>query len=338
MQYDITETTEKFDPDVLLPIWKDSLPDLDERRVSWGYEQTPQGRARLWYLNDTASRQPFGACVVLPRNFYHDGRKLRGGITADFAIKKEFRSLGPALGLQKAIAALQDFDTLIAFPNRNAVGVQLRAGFEDLGFLTVFRKIFRSRDLLKRRYNPVLSSVAAPIVDAAIKLKSVKLSRSALGNYTAVDALGEGFAELWDRVKSRFGFIGDRNTDYLRWRFLDHPYKSYAFFGLKETTSSKLIGYLAYYIKDNIAYIDDLLFDDPQAHLGALIEAFSAHCRESRLDAMSLIMLQSEKYASLLKGLDFLPEKTQQKVLLLYRDQGSVRDADVFVTMGDCDI
>jgi hypothetical protein len=151
MQYDITETTENFDSNVLLPIWEDSLPDLDERRITWGYNQTPQGRAHLWYLADTESHRPFGACVVLPRHFYRNGRRVDGGITADFAIKKKYRSLGPALGLQKAIASSNEFDTLLAFPNKNSVAVQIRAGFEDLGHLTVFRKIFKSRDLLKRR-------------------------------------------------------------------------------------------------------------------------------------------------------------------------------------------
>jgi hypothetical protein len=338
MQYEITETTENFDPEILIPIWQDSLPDLDERRIHWGYSQIPQGRAHLWYLSDADSRRPFGACVVLPRHFYRHGRRIRGGITADFAIKKQYRSLGPALGLQKAIASSDEFDTLLAFPNDNSVAVQKRAGFEDLGHLTVYRKIFRSRDLLKRRYNPVLSSIVAPFFDIAIRLKSILHGRRARGDYSVVDSLDERFDEFWGRVRARFGFIGERSTDYLRWRFTNHPYKSYRFFALQERDSSRVVAYLAYYTRDNIAYIDDFLFEDPEVALGALIDAFGRHCRKAGLAAMSVIMFESERYARLLRSQGFLAEATDQKVLWSSGDAEPVEKTDVFLTMGDCDI
>jgi len=338
MNYDIVETTENFDPDVLLPLWKDALPDLDERRVDWSYRGNPGGPAHMWYLNEAASGRPCGACAVLPRDFFLGGRKIRGGIASDFAIKKEHRSLGPALKLQRAVSDSMDFDAILAFPNQSAMGVQLRAGFHDMGNMTVFRKIFRSRDLLKRRYHPVLSMIAAPFVDAAVELRSLSFSGGTSRSYSVVHSLDEKFADFWKRVKDRFGCIGDRSTDYLQWRFLSHPYKSYAFFGLIETASSRPIGHLVYYVKDRIAYVDDVLFGDPQADLSALVDAFSSHCRKSRLDAISLMMLQNEKYASLLRKLNFFPEKTDQKLLVACRDIESFKKTDLFVTRGDRDI
>jgi hypothetical protein len=169
-------------------------------------------------------------------------------------------------------------------------------------------------------------------------LKSIRRDRGARGDYFSIDSLDQRFDDLWERVRDGFGFVGDRGMDYLRWRFLDHPYKSYRFFGLQERASSRLIAYLAYYTRDNIAYIDDFLFEDSEVALGALIDAFGSYCRKSGLAAMSLIIFENEKYASPLKKLGFLAEETDQKVLWSRRDEAPIEKTGVFLTMADCDI
>jgi hypothetical protein len=338
MKFEIIESPENLDADTLIPIWTDSLPDLDERRITWSYRQHPHGRPRIWLLHDTESGQAFGSCLVVPRWVHHGGKRLRGGITGDFAIKKDYRTMGPALKLQRAIVNSSDFDMLIAFPNRNSVGVQLRAGFQDLGELTVFRRIFRSGPVLKRRYNPLLSSLASPFVDLGIRLRSLRFGRGSSIGHSVTHELDGEFTGLGSRVENRLAWAGSRDMDYLVWRFVEHPYKSYRFFGLQETGSAKLLGYLAYYVKDNIAYIDDFLVEEPRTDLRPLLDAFGAYCRRSRLDAMSLIMLENATYARLFRELGFFAEKTQQKVLLAHRAEDPIGPDDVFITMGDCDI
>ena len=52
MELEILESTEKYEPDLLVEIWKDALPDLDKRRIQWSYENNPAGKAHLFLLKD----------------------------------------------------------------------------------------------------------------------------------------------------------------------------------------------------------------------------------------------------------------------------------------------
>jgi len=36
-KFEKDKITDQYDPDILLPIWKDALPDLDARRIQWSY-------------------------------------------------------------------------------------------------------------------------------------------------------------------------------------------------------------------------------------------------------------------------------------------------------------
>ena len=50
MNFEIKKTTENFDPNTLISIWKESLPELDERRIEWSYKNNPLGTAHLWLI------------------------------------------------------------------------------------------------------------------------------------------------------------------------------------------------------------------------------------------------------------------------------------------------
>src|SRR5262249_14595697 len=76
-------------------------PTADERRFGWLYRDSPHGEARSWLACD-AQGNAVGAATAFPRRVHVDGREKRNWVLGDFCLDEEFRSLGPALQLQRA--------------------------------------------------------------------------------------------------------------------------------------------------------------------------------------------------------------------------------------------
>ena len=336
MEYEVQVRTGNYNPEILLPIWKDALPDLDERRIRWSYKNNPYGQADLFLLNDTDKQNCFGSCIVLPRKYYCIGNELDGGITIDFAIMKEYRSLGPAVKLQKAITASKKYKTLIAFPNNKSVSVQIRSGYTALGNMTRFIKMFRSANVLKRRYNPMVSTLAAPVIDSFAKLKTFKLRTKRFKNYRVDKSVARNLGHVWEEGKSQFDFSGDRSAEYLEWRFVQNPYRTYKIFSADDD-NKETSGYIIYYIEDNIVYVDDFFCSNFNRDLEKLFNTFYLHCKAVSIDAVSVRMLENNTMSNFLDVQGFFKEQLDSKVLFFHEQRNILKDRNIFITSGDSD-
>ncbi len=338
MKYEIQQITDNYDPTILLPIWKDILPGLDERRIKWSYEENADGETRLYLLNDYDKQECVGLCAVMQRRMHLKGKEVKCGITADFAIKKEHRTLGPALKLQRAMTETDDSEILIAFPNKPSELVQRRAGFKTLGNIIKFVKVFNSKSILKKKYNPLISFAASPFVNTYLKLGMIRLNKGKLNVYSVNDKLDENFDQIWQEAKLHFDLIGNRNFRYLAWRYNQDPYMTYNIFSIADRQSDKSIAYIIYYMENNISYITDFLSENDGLYLRDLFNMFTLHCSKLKMDAVSLKMVENNKYSDFFKMLGFFKEETESKVLYFCKDENLLKNLNIFLTMGDCDI
>jgi hypothetical protein len=146
-----------YPEDALQDIWEKSLPSLDKRRIEWGYIKNPAGPAVLYMLWHKKEKKFFGCCAVLPGEYKYGEEVISVGIPADFAILPEYRSLGPAIALQKEIIKDGEFEAYVAFPNRISAKIQKYVGYKRIGFykeLRIFRNIailmyFVGRSIIK---------------------------------------------------------------------------------------------------------------------------------------------------------------------------------------------
>src|SRR5690606_23742311 len=108
-----------------------------------------------------------------PRPMYWQGRRIRAGVMAHFAVAPAHRSLGPALTLQQALvdAARGHFDLLYGLPRPAAVGVSRRAGFSVLGELVRHAKVLRHGDYLRRRLPGAIARPAGAALDLGGRLR-----------------------------------------------------------------------------------------------------------------------------------------------------------------------
>jgi len=288
MSYEIQQETDIFSLDILTGIWRDSLSGLDEKRIKWSYIDNTDGKARVYILKDSDKQHYFGAGALIKKNFYIRGEEVNGGITADFAIKKEYRSLGPALKMQRLMTDSKDHELLIAFPNKQAELVQRRAGFQVLGNIVRYIKVFNSESILEKKFNKVIATLVSPCVNAFLKLNFIMHNKNTSKKYIVKHEMNEKFEEIWKEAKSRFDFIGNRSFQHLTWRYTQDPYKSYNVFSIEDKTTKESVAYMIYYMDKNIAYICDFLCRKSDL-INDLFNTFISYCYNLKFNILCAV-------------------------------------------------
>src|SRR5215831_8052216 len=96
------ETDRKLAIDTLARCLK---PAYDDARFDWVYRQNPHGRGRLWVATDPANGAVVGIAGAFPRRMCLYGRTELAWVLGDFCVSDAYRSVGPALALQRACLA-----------------------------------------------------------------------------------------------------------------------------------------------------------------------------------------------------------------------------------------
>ena len=77
-------------------------PNLSEQRFDWLYERNPERKAIVWLAVDKNTQEVVGSAAAFPRAMVLGGEREMGWVLGDFCIDSHYRSLGPALQLQRA--------------------------------------------------------------------------------------------------------------------------------------------------------------------------------------------------------------------------------------------
>ena len=118
------------DRDALVRFCYENLPiHPDAERFDWLYLDNPFGPARTLIASDDTTGEMIGIASAFPRQFWIEGRRERAWILGDFCVSERFRSLGPALTLQrKCMASLPSGEIWYDFPSRKMLAVYQRLG------------------------------------------------------------------------------------------------------------------------------------------------------------------------------------------------------------------
>ncbi len=316
----------------LLELWHRNLPDASRDRFEWLYGT---GRAEALVLGE---RDLIGSAGLMKRRFSIAGEVVKGGAAIDLNVDERQRSVGPAMTLARAVMKLADengVSCLYGFPIRQAAGVLKRCGYRQLGEISNWTKLLRSKVKLTSVLRSALAAkLAAPLVDVALRWKSSgnapRLPQSVvIENRVAFD---ERFDRLWQTAAQRFGVLGERSADYLRWRFTKCPELKYECFALARAGGGELLGYIVWYrCGESVCIADLLAVDDAATEL--LLAEFTRQARRLRADAIRLACFGPPQFYSLLESAGF--SRRQDSYPVLVRMPEVV--GDIFMTMADHD-
>ncbi len=316
----------------LLDLWHRNLPGASRDRFEWLYGT---GRAEGLLLGE---RHAIGAAGLMHRRFAIEGKVIDGGAAIDLNVEECQRTVGPAMMLARAVIQLAEdnrLSCLYGFPIPRAAGVLKRCGYRQLGEVSNWTKPLRSESRLRGVLRSALAAkLASPLVDLALRWR---LSDSAhrLPQQVVIEtpeSFDERFDRMWRTAARRFGVLGERSAEYLRWRFTKCPELKYECFALAGRGGGELLGYIVWYRSDESVCIADLLAAD-HATTELLLAEFTRQARRLRADAIRMACFGPPRLYSQLESAGFSRRQNSYPVLVRMSDIAG----DLYFTMADHD-
>ena len=293
-------------------------PDATEDRYEWLYCNNPAGLARVWVACDDAAGKIIGVSAAFPRRVSIRGQEMRGYVLGDFCIHPDYRSLGPALALQRSTLEELSRDGagfLFDFPSTSMLAIYKRLRVEPKESAIRFAKPLRAdRQIQRRVSNKAAGLPLAALANAALRLRDAGLGRS--NEWTIAEEnvpCGGEFTLAFRQWAPRMGICGDRCAEYLNWRFLRHPQRRYQL--LTARKDGRLCGYLIYHWEGEDATIVDLLAEEEQVSKALLVETI-AITRSCGVHTLSAPFLGSHPGRETLEECGFQPRESSPVVVL----------------------
>ena len=307
-----------------------------ERRFRWLYQENPHGSARAWIATHGNNDEIIGSGTIVPRLVQAAGVSRLTAVMADFWIHPDFRTLGPALKLQKACvegAAALGF-AFFDLPQGNMPAVYRRMKLLGTKQLSMLAKPLRTEPYLRKWVSqPWLTRPLARIGDLLLQLKDWR----GPGGYEICvhnGGFGEEFSELFRRVAGDYGICVARSAEYLEWRYRNHYYLPYEIFTARR--GARLAAYAAIVDSDDSAEVVDLFGESqPEVRLHLLREIARVF-RERGRSVLRIALHASSPWIDVLTAIGFRMRQTKPLVIHTFQT-ADVGLSHWFLNYGDID-
>jgi hypothetical protein len=284
-----------------------------------------------------------GMAVAFPRWFYLDGNEVRCWVLGDFCLDFKYRSLGPALKLQRACLSIleQDQQTFCYdFPSANMLGVHRRLGFDTTGKMVRLAMPLRVDDKVKTVIkNPAAQRALSSVGNAFLKLWLSKMETDKnLEMVVQNPPCGEEFTLLAEEQRRNFELSLKRSAEYLNWRYVKNPLTMYEIITARR--HGKLKGYAVWTRAGEAASVVDLFGENNPAMVNALIAKVLARLKNSDVATLSLWLSDSHPWLSWCSEMAFRTRESVPIVCVPGAALGSsvdVRNTKWFLMQGDRD-
>jgi len=315
----------------------------NQQRFEWFYTASPEGRARAWLAKEEASGTVVGTAAAFPRRFYIGGKEILGWVLGDFCFAPQYRSLGPALKLQRACLDIleQDQQTFCYdFPSASMVGVHRRMGFNTTGKMVRLVMPLRVDGKVKTMIkNPAVQRVASSVGNAFLKLWLSKMQTDKnLEVAVQNTSCGEEFTLLAEEQHRNFELSLKRSAEYLNWRYVKNPLTMYEIITARR--HGKLKGYAVWTRAGEAASVVDLFGENNREIVKALIAAVIVRLKNLDVATLSLWLSDSHPWMSWCSEIGFRARDTVPMVCVpgaAFSSSVDVRNTKWFLMQGDRD-
>ena len=330
-RYSVIEADVRNNKDDILSILTKNLDGQSPSRYEWNYNQCPYGAAHCWLARDEQSNTFIGTTALFPRVILVKGDPVYAAIAGDFAVDIQHRNLITALSLQKEIRSKiydTNFKFIYSLPNEQAKGIFLRLGHRKIGRFTYFIKPLKSEYQNNKHIHSLLRfKIFARVVDIFIKNFAKEKRYKTTLKYSIItpEYFDDRFDVFWKNVSNHFTIIGERTSFFLNWRYIQSPVKNYKIFCLSDEHND-IIGYIVYYLEDNMCYIRDMLFEPSTEVICSLLADFSRFIRMKGVGSITVDYLGSSLFEKKLREFNFLPIKNETDLLFYSPDMADNPD------------
>jgi hypothetical protein len=294
-------------------------PSADDKRFDWLYLQNPDGPAHVWLAYENLTRKLLGASAIFPRRMKARGQEATGCVFGDFCVSQNYRTLGPALLLQRAsIKGMNEAGFAYAYdlPSTSMLGVYKRLNITPNASLVRMAKPLRAnRKVSEKVKSPAVARAASAAANTLLAARDL-LRRTKSSATIAVHKgrFGTEFTALADRASTAGSVHVHRSAKYLNWRFVDHPHSRFEV--LTARKGKDLKGYIIFQADGGDGRIVDLFADDPAEIRRGLVAGAVEILRARGCEIVSLPISAAHPWRKELNALGFRPREAQPVVTM----------------------
>ncbi len=306
---------------------KRNLPDLSMVGFDWRYMQNPAGRARSWFVYPQSESKAVAMASVFPRKMYVDGREMLAGQVMHFVVDAGYRSLGPALLLQRAtFDGVNSGELDFCYdcpPHEQGMSTFLRLGMRPSCELIRYALLLRSDEYFARRIGKAIWT--RPIVAATNFFLSARHRRSLMRGLEI--RLHEGrFDEEFSEMDRRVSSVGEvrhrRSQEDLNYRYRGNPEFEHRV--LVARRGGELLAFAVFGVEsDGIGSLVELFGREISQVGPPLLDAIVGICRRENIPALCGYCVESTELESVLKASGFRPRERPARVVAYAKPGGA---------------
>jgi hypothetical protein len=339
------------DEEQILTLFHQNFPKIPRDRADWQweYEQNPFGTPIIALAKD-------GAKVVGQEAFYCVPMKageqpVAGAQSIDTMTDAAYRGQGifKRLALMTlTVGQERQLSLFYGFPNKNSYnGYVKRFGWTDVGRIPRWVKVLDLGSALRARWkSPLLCRLVGTLALPLLRFYfRGRVPRNTNFQLERVIRFGPETDALWQGLRSRFAFAVERNSQYLNWRYIDHPSAGYQGFFLKQ--GSRICGFAVLRLADleyRLGSIGELFVEQWDPKMASIFLALLLdQLRGQKAAIVATWTLPHSPLISALRNNGFRLRSTHQPLIAISPD-GSIpgerlaRLEDWYITSGDYDM
>jgi hypothetical protein len=327
-------------------------PTSNQDRFDWLYRQNPHGATRAWLAFDSDNGEVAGSSAAFARRMIVNGDERAGWVLGDFCVAEKYRSLGPALQLQRAtLQAVQEAGEAglcYDFPSRRLTAIYQRLGISPAAHMVRLAKQVRLEQkfeqLLKAKK---LAKPASLLGNAVLHVADTRLrDRKSWEIGVHQGDCGDEFTifenSIFQDSMTRSNGSGveiravevQRSAEYLNWRYLRHPLIRHQI--LTARHAGELQGYLVFSCSDESAEIAEWRVGGNMRLLAALVGELAHILRKTGTMNLNAYLLDKDPRLPCLKKMGFWPRESNP-MMVYCPSSPSVLSSDWLLMYGDRD-
>ena len=287
-----------------------------ESRFSWLYKDNPAGSARAW-IAYTAD-ETIGVAAAFPRRVYVGGQEEFAWVLGDFCTNDKYRSLGPALQLQRACLAAANSEGVrfcYDFPSRAMMAVYKRLG---IPVSHKIRRLAKPLHLDRKLRELIRWPLAAGTLGFVGNLYLYCLNSIAKHNSSLIITLHEGdcgeeFSALALLMKHQNGISVAHSAEYLNWRYIRNPLYKYKIFTARR--NGILLGYVVLLHSGDDALLVDLFGSEEESIVDALVSHVIALLITREVQTLSAVLTEAHPWGRVLERHGFRVRESSPMVV-----------------------
>ena len=325
-------------------LWTEEGQELaeSEQRFDWYYVDNPTKDIQMYALADAESQETIGTITVTARDWFVKNKSASIAIFGDLFVDPKHRSLGPALKLVRdgTSAAKAAYQFLYSFPNRKAEPVFRRIGFKKIGGIPRYSKPLVTSKIFQEHEKLGKVAFLSPLADLLLALED-RFKLMSLGGLSGevVADTDSRFDQLWQDCDKEGLMIGQRDAEYLRWRFINNYQQPQSILAVSKRGESSLFGYVVFY-KDAEGNFEvhDFLCRDGVKHIAGLMLCFMNYARSQKGKSVSTYFYGSNTVAEQLGSIRMEPRE-ERAIYTMPGDSpnAEVDGCDYYLTYADED-